>query len=225
MMFMKKLIKYTFIILIIGLVLVVGIDLYVKLSTKDSIKNELEINNTFDCILILGAGVREGKPSPLLKERLDTGISLYKNKKAPKIIMSGDHGKTNYDEVNVMREYAISKGVLEEDIFMDHAGFSTYDSIYRANYIFEAKNILLVSQRYHLYRALYISRKLNIKSLGVDAKKSKMVGDDIRSLREILARNKDFFKVIVKPMPIFLGEKIPLNQDGRITNDKTSTLN
>lgn len=222
---MKKLIKYTFIILIIGLVLVIGIDLYVKLSTKDSIKNELEINNTFDCILILGAGVREGEPSPLLKERLDTGISLYKKGVAPKIIMSGDHGKTNYDEVNVMRKYAISKGVLEEDIFMDHAGFSTYDSIYRANYIFEAKNILLVSQRYHLYRALYISRKLNIKSLGVDAKKSKMAGDDIRSLREILARNKDFFKVIVKPKPIFLGEKIPLNQDGRITNDKTSTLN
>lgn len=222
---MKKLIKYTFIILIMGLVLVIGIDLYVKLSTKDSIKNEFEINNTFDCILILGAGVKEGEPSPLLKERLDTGISLYKKGVAPKIIMSGDHGKTNYDEVNVMREYAISKGVLEEDIFMDHAGFSTYDSIYRANYIFEAKNILLVSQRYHLYRALYISRKLNIKSLGVDAKKSKMAGDDIRSLREILARNKDFFKVIVKPKPIFLGEKIPLNQDGRTTNDKTSTLN
>lgn len=222
---MKKLIKYIFIILIIGLVLVVGIDLYVKLSTKNDIKNELEINNTFDCILILGAGVRGSEPSPLLKERLDTGISLYKNKKALKIIMSGDHGKANYDEVNVMREYAISKGVLEEDIFMDHAGFSTYDSIYRANYIFEAKNILLVSQRYHLYRALYISRKLNIKSLGVDAKKSKMTGDGIRSLREILARNKDFFKVIVKPKPIFLGEKIPLNQDGRITNDKTSTLN
>lgn len=225
MMFMKKLIKYIFIILIIGLVLVVGIDLYVKLSTKNDIKNELEINNAFDCILILGAGVRGSEPSPLLKERLDTGISLYKNKKAPKIIMSGDHGKANYDEVNVMRKYAISKGVLEEDIFMDHAGFSTYDSIYRANYIFEAKNILLVSQRYHLYRALYISRKLNIKSLGVDAKKSKMAGDDIRSLREILARNKDFFKVIVKPKPIFLGEKIPLNQDGRITNDKYSTLN
>lgn len=225
MMFMKKLIKYTFIILIMGLVLVIGIDLYVKLSTKDSIKNEFEINNTFDCILILGAGVRGSEPSPLLKERLDTGISLYKKGVAPKIIMSGDHGKTNYDEVNVMREYAISKGVLEKDIFMDHAGFSTYDSIYRANYIFEAKNILLVSQRYHLYRALYISRKLNIKSLGVDAKKSKMAGDDIRSLREILARNKDFFKVIVKPKPIFLGEKIPLNQDGRITNDKSSTLN
>ncbi len=161
----------------------VSLNFYIIKSTEKSISTEDALGDTSeaDCILILGAGVRNGKPTPrqariirtrflsadsdysrlpMLRDRLLTGIELYKNGAAKKIIMSGDHGSSDYDEVNIMRRFALENGVREEDIFMDHAGFSTYDSIYRAKNIFEAENIITVSQKYHLYRALYIASVL-----------------------------------------------------------------
>ena len=175
--------------------------------------------DTADCILILGAGVRNGKPTPMLRDRLLTGIELYEKGTAKKIIMSGDHGSSDYDEVNTMRLFAVERGVPEEDIFMDHAGFSTYDSVYRAKKVFEAKSIIIVSQKYHLYRALYISEKLGVKACGVSANLNKYGGQLKREIREILARDKDFFKCITKPEPAFLGDKIPVSGDGRATKD------
>lgn len=133
--------------------------------------------------------------------------------------MSGDHGSTDYDEVNIMKSFAVDRGVPDEDIFMDHAGFSTYETIYRASEIFEADNIIIVSQKYHLYRALYIAEKLGIKSVGVSADLDTYRGQIKRDLREILARDKDFFKCIFKPKPTYLGDKIPVSGDGNLTND------
>ena len=156
----------------------------------------------------------------MLKDRLEKGIELYKAGVAPKIIMSGDHGKESYDEVNLMKEYAIEKGVPSEDIFMDHAGFSTYDSIYRARDIFKVKKMIIVTQKFHLYRALYLSNKLGIEAYGVMAEPIKYSGQFYRELREILARDKDFIKAIVKPKPTYLGESIPVNGNGDETNDK-----
>lgn len=196
------------------------INFYIVRKTKSGIlkAEDLKTDNA-DCILILGAGVRNGKPTPMLRDRLLTGIELYEKGAAKKIIMSGDHGSSDYDEVNTMRLFAVEKGVPEEDIFMDHAGFSTYDSVYRAKKVFEANNIIIVSQKYHLYRALYISEKLGVKACGVSANLNKYGGQLKREIREILARDKDFFKCIAKPEPAFLGDKIPVSGDGRATKD------
>ena len=167
--------------------------------------------------MILGAGVKDGKPKPMLRDRLLTGIELYKSGAADKIIMSGDRGRADYDEVNVMRAFALEQGVRAEDIFLDHAGFSTYDSVYRAKNIFGAENIIIVSQKYHLYRALYISEKLDVKAAGVSANLNTYGGQLKRDIREIIARDKDFFKCIVKPEAEIMGDKIPLDGDGSIT--------
>lgn len=219
---MEKILKIIIIITIICIIIVLSINFYVVYSTKDKIIKDnkyLELND-IDCILILGAGIRGNSPSPMLKDRLDVGINLYNDGVAPKIIMSGDHGREEYDEVNVMKEYAIHKGIPSEDIFMDHAGFSTYESIYRIKEIFNAKNILIVTQEYHLYRALYIAKKFGINALGINSDPRKYSGQSYRELREILARNKDYINCIIKPKPTYLGETIPLSGSGDLTNDK-----
>lgn len=208
--------------MILGIILVFGINFYVKLSTKNQMitLDKAKNLNDVDCILILGAGVWGDKPSPMLKDRLDKGIELYKEGVAPKIIMSGDHGREDYDEVNLMKKYAIEEGVPSEDIFMDHAGFSTYDSIYRAKEVFKVKKMVVVSQKFHLYRALYISKQLDIKAYGVMAEPTKYSGQFYRELREILARDKDFAKCILKPKSTYVGESIPVSGNGDETNDK-----
>lgn len=212
------------IFVVLGIVLLIGIaavslSVYMvkatekNIFTADTFKNDEKA----DCILILGAGVKDGKPKPMLRDRLLTGIELYKSGAAEKIIMSGDHGRADYDEVNVMRAFALEQGVSAEDIFLDHAGFSTYDSVYRAKNIFGAENIIIVSQKYHLYRALYISEKLDVKAAGVSANLNTYGGQLKRDIREIIARDKDFFKCIVKPEAEIMGDKIPLDGDGSIT--------
>lgn len=219
---MKKIFKILIVIAIISIILVLFINFYVVgMANKRMIKdNDYSLLKDVDCILILGAGIWGDKPSPMLQDRLDEGVKLYKEGIASKIIMSGDHGREEYDEVNIMKEYAIEKGVPSEDIFMDHAGFSTYESIYRANEIFGADNIVIVTQEYHLYRALYIAEKLDINAYGVNSDPRKYSGQTFRELREILARNKDFINCIIKPEPTYLGESIPVSGDGNITNDR-----
>lgn len=217
---MKKMFKYLVCLIVISVLVVFGIDLYVVFSTKDRIVSEYSDLNDIDCILVLGAGVYDGKPSPMLKDRLDTAVMLFNEGVSEKIIMSGDHMSESHDEVNVMKTYAVEEGINSSDVFMDHAGISTYDSIYRAKNIFKAKRIVIVTQEYHLYRALYIAESLGLKSYGVSADTVRYSGQFIRDIREILARDKDFVKTIFKPESKYLGEVIPVNADGNITNDK-----
>ena len=218
---MKKVLKYIIIFIITIAIIILGINLYVILSTKKQIIEEEKYTelSDIDCIIILGAGIVEGKPSHMLEDRLLEGIKLYQNNISDKIIMSGDHGRKEYDEVNVMKNYAIQRGVPSENIFMDHAGFSTYESIYRARDIFKARKVVIVTQKYHLYRALYIANQLGLEAYGVGADPRQYVGRIYREMREILARNKDFIKCIFKPEPTYLGETIPVNGNGDITND------
>ncbi len=218
---MKKLLKYGIIIIIIIAIIVLGINLYVRISTNKQIikENDYTELSDVDCIIILGAGIWEDKPSPMLEDRLLEGIKLYQNSVSDKIIMSGDHGRREYDEVNIMKNYAIEKGIPSENIFMDHAGFSTYESIYRAKDIFEAKKVVIVTQKYHLYRALYIANQLGVEAYGVGADPRQYIGATYRELREILARDKDFIKCIFKPEPTYLGDTIPVSGNGDITND------
>lgn len=173
-----------------------------------------------DCIMVLGCGLRpDGTPTQMLKDRLDQGIELYQSGAAPKLLMSGDHGRVKYDEVNTMKQYAIDQGVPSEDIFMDHAGFSTYESMYRSRDVFQVERMIVVTQEYHLYRAVYDGNRLGVDTYGVAARKVRYGGQRRRDLREILARNKDVLVCLWKLKPTYLGEAIPVSGNGNVTND------
>ncbi len=174
-----------------------------------------------DCILVLGCSVRsDGTPSAMLRDRVETGIRLYKQGIANKILMSGDHGQDTYNEVQVMKNMAVEAGIPDEDIFMDHAGFSTYESVYRAKEIFQTKKVVIVTQKYHLYRAIYAAEELGMSAMGVSADVQQYAGQWMREIREIAARVKDFFAAGLKVEPTYLGEVIPVNGDGNQTNDR-----
>ena len=218
---MKKIIFILSISLIVITIIILSINIYMYLMTRSKIKKIDEINDSdIDCRLILGAGVRENRPTPMLEDRLLTGRDIYNKNKSNKIIVSGDHGRKEYDEVNVMKEYLINEDILDKNIFMDHAGFSTYDSIYRTKEIFKAKKIIIVTQDYHQYRALYIAKKLNLEAYGVVANKREYQLQLKRDIREVAARVKDFIKCIFKPKPKYLGESISVEGNGNVTNDK-----
>lgn len=215
--------RFLILIVILGLCLLFGIDFYVRSSTKDRIISPEDVSSVSDadCILVLGAGIRtDGSPSPMLQDRLNTGIELYQNGAAPKLLMSGDHGRKKYNEVQTMKDIALDQGVPSEDVFMDHAGFSTYDSLYRARDVFQARKVIIVTQKYHLYRALYIARSLGLDAWGISADTRRYRGQSQRDFREILARDKDFFVSVFKPLPKYLGDTIPITGNGDLTNDE-----
>jgi len=200
---------------------VAALSIFVKTTAKPHILSAQEAAALdADCILILGCGVRDtGEPSLMLRDRLDMGLKLYELGAAPKLLMSGDHGRITYDEVNVMKDYAMDRGVPSEDVFMDHAGFSTYESMYRAKDVFQAEKVIIVSQKYHLYRAVYDARALGLAAIGVAAEDIAYLWQGVREMREHLARTKDVFYCIFRPKPTFLGEPIPVWGSGDATND------
>ncbi len=164
-----------------------------------------------DCILILGAGVKpNGEPSDMLRDRLKVGLLLYEAGAAPRILISGDNSREEYNEPATMERYLLENGVPEEAIVSDYAGFSTYESLYRARDIFCAEKIIIVTQEYHLHRSLYVAEKLGLDAVGVSADVRSYRGQSYRDLREIAARNKDFLFTLFMPEPTYLGEKIPI---------------
>ena len=176
-----------------------------------------ELRNV-DCILILGAGIKpDGTPTNMLRDRLKVGIELYKNGTSPVILVSGDHTREDHDEVSVMKNYIAERDVPTDKIFRDHAGVCTYDSIYRAKSIFGAKKIVIVTQQYHLYRALYIAEQLGIEAYGVSATLDTYSKQAYHDIREVLARVKDFYCTLLEVKPKYLGEFISLHGDGNLT--------
>lgn len=201
---MKKIFKYILIVLIVIILVPVIINFYVILSTKNRIvSGDSELLTDIDYIVVLGAGIRRGKPSPMLEDRLKTGISLYNNDISNKILITGDHMNDDYDEVTVMKNYLLEHGIPEEDIITDNYGISTYDSIYRVKNVYKSNKVVIVSQGYHLYRALFLSDNLDLESYGVEANLRYYYGQWYREIREILARNKDFIKGIIKPKAVY----------------------
>ena len=193
---------------------------YVKGCAIDRILSPEEARtlSDVDCILVLGCLVRKsGEPSDMLNDRIMTGVALYEAGVSPKILMSGDHGREDYDEVSTMKRVAAEAGVPTEDIFLDHSGFSTYESVVRAKEIFGAKKIVIVTQEYHLYRALYLAEKLGLDAYGVSADLRSYGGQWKRDLREVLARAKDVLYALTKPAPTYLGEPVSLNGSGDVT--------
>lgn len=207
---------------ILGAGTVFGIDAYVVHSTSERIlspEDAAQLKDV-DCILVLGCKVQaDGEPSAMLHDRLRRGVELFQMGAAPKLLMSGDHGTMTYNEVQSMKLFAIDEGIASSDIFMDHAGFSTYESIYRAQDIFQAKKIIIVTQEYHLYRALYVAKALGLEAYGVSSDYRNYSGQTARDVREILARNKDFLTSIFRPEPTYRGDAIPIWGDGNLTND------
>ena len=216
-----KLIIACFILGVSGLSILLLINYHVKSSVSDRIVTAEDISdNDIDCILVLGCKVHDsGEPSHMLRDRLMRGIELYNLGISEKILMSGDHGQTNYNEVQAMKEYAMDAGIPSEDVFMDHAGFSTYESLYRAKEIFGVNKVVVVTQEYHLYRTLYMAEKLGLEAYGVSADFHTYWGQTMRDVREVLARTKDFVQVVIKPEPTYLGDKIDIHGDGNVTND------
>ena len=210
---------------VLGGIAVLGINLYVTGSVKANILTEEQAAQLqdVDCVIVLGCQVKsDGTPSHMLEDRLKRGIALYDLGVAPKVLMSGDHGTKGYDEVNAMKKYAMDAGLPTADVFMDHAGFSTYETVYRAKEIFQAKKVVVVTQTYHLYRTMYIAQQLGMEVYGVSAEYREYSGQLARDIREVLARVKDFGLSIFKPEPTFLGEAIPISGSGEATHDKNS---
>lgn len=171
-----------------------------------------------DCILVLGAGVySDGTPGDYLKARLDRAIELYELGVAQTLLLSGDNGQVEYDEVSIMKNYVIAAGVDPDDVFLDHAGFSTYESMYRAQAIFGVESAIIVTQEYHEARAVYIAQSLGIAACGVSVDDVESDSGIMQNIREVFARVKDFGYCVLTPEPTYLGETIDLNGDSRVS--------
>ena len=222
----KKILKKAFIVLlclaVVGVATLFIINSCVKSAGKNrilTVEQAAELEDV-DCIIVLGCQVKDdGSLSHMLRDRLMRGLELYEAGSAPKLLMSGDHGREDYDEVGAMKDYAIENGVPSEDVFMDHAGFSTYETIYRAKEVFEADKVIIVTQEYHLYRALYIAEQFGVDAYGISADLNTYAGQSMRDFREVLARCKDWAMCIFKPEPTYLGDAVPVSGNGDITND------
>lgn len=163
--------------------------------------------------IVFGAGLRyDGTPTPILQDRVDTAVQLYQNGKVSKLLMSGDNSFVDYNEPEAMRQYALSLGVPDQDITLDFAGRRTYDTCYRANAIFQVKSAILVTQGFHLPRALFLCNSLGVKSSGVVANNIdfRKISQFIWSTREFFATTQAVWDVYVaKPLPI-LGNPEPI---------------
>ncbi len=219
----KSFMTYMAIFIITLIILIVSIIVKVKSYGDKYILdlNDLPKNN--NAIIVLGAGVRnDGTPSDILADRLEASIEAYNSELGSTFVLSGDHGREDYNEVGAMKKYILKNDIDEKVIFMDHAGFSTYDTMYRAKEIFKVDKAIIVTNEYHLPRALYIARKMGIDAYGLKSDKREYQLMDSYKKRELLAQLKDFFYVnILKPEPKFLGESIPVSSsDGRVTEDE-----
>ena len=221
---MKKMIHFliraVLIILALAIILVVVvlvIDAQVASVGQDRLVT-LEDAPAADCVIVPGAQVfANGTPSQMLQDRLDVALAYYNSGKTDRILVSGDNGQLDYNEVIVMRNYLLEQGVPIEAIFLDHAGFDTYDTMYRARDIFLVEKAVVVTQEFHLLRALYIGQELGLDVYGVASDPRTYAGADYYRLREYFARVKAFLDCLFHAKPTYLGETIPITGDGRST--------
>lgn len=217
--------KKTKVVLIISLLFLIlfllslFINLYmISYSKKYIYKSISEIPSKYT-IIIPGAKVYSNNISHVARDRIDGAVNCFKQNKCQKILISGDHGQKNYDEVNQFRKYMQNIYNIDSDIiFMDHAGFSTYETMYRAKEIFCIDNAIVVSQKFHLARSVYIARKIGIDVVAYEAPELVRYSKELHlnwEIREYLARVKSFFLVLFKVKPTYLGEKIPINGNSK----------
>lgn len=217
---LRRYLKIMLIPVILIITVFLGIQIYVDSYSEPYIKDVQNIPSC-DAVMVLGASVYpDGTPSPVLEDRLRYAYDLYMSGKAPKILVSGDHGKDDYDEVNTMRSYLVKMGVPKEDIFMDHAGFDTYDSMYRAKSIFKIEKLVVSTQKFHISRAVYIARKLGLDAYGYPCEDKSIYNMNYLYLRESLAKIKAVIETdILKRSSKYGGEAIPIWKSGTLTED------
>ena len=216
----KQILLRLIIVAVAGLALILGINALVFYPGQARMVSAGEARPA-EAALVLGALVfPDGSVSMMVQDRLETAYSLYTAGTVKKILITGDHGRVDYDEVNAMRRYLERKGVPPEDIFMDHAGFDTYDSMYRARDVFQAREVIVVTQRFHLPRALWIAGRLGLDAQGVVADRHRYYGEQYYEVREMAARLKAFGEVTIRRKPVYLGPVIPIYGDGRLTHDQ-----
>lgn len=220
----KKVILWLSILAAVGIAVFSAVNIYVISYTSKYIITAEEASSLedVDCITVLGAHVKnDGNPSYMLESRLDTAIELYNKDVSNKMLMSGDHGRKNYDEVNNMMDYALREcDITKENVFLDHAGFSTYETAYRAKYIFKVEKSVFVTQKYHLYRAVYNARRQGIEAYGVASDDYEWPGMYYYKFRESLAIFKDFWYNLFNVKPTYLGEAIPVSGTSELSHDR-----
>lgn len=222
---MKKLFFFAFIIGIFLLLGILSINIYMIQFSKPYICADFSRLPERYTVIVPGARVYQNNISLVVRDRLEAASACVKNGKAQNILISGDHGRKDYDEVNQMRLYMQRIfGTAGDIIFLDHAGFSTYETMYRAKEIFCVENAIVVSQKFHLARAVYIAKKLGIDIVGVEAAELTPFSAKIHAswaIREVLARVKTFFLVLFNAKPTYLGEKIPITGEAKASWDMT----
>ena len=217
--FIQKHFKKLFYLSLIGLVLVFGINFYVKSKTNFLIfysENKIPKNKVG---IIFGAGINGDKPSKYLKDRLDAGIKLFKAKKINKILLSGDNGSDAHDELTVMKIYCFKNGIDTTKIYIDYAGFDTYSTMFRAKNIFKIDKAILITQEYHLNRAIYIGNNLGIESIGFSANQGEYRNYNYVRFREYFSICKSVIDVIRNREPHFLGTEININGVSNYSKD------
>jgi SanA protein len=217
--FLKKHFKKLLVLAVIGLAILIAVNYYVRSETKPLIYHYANGTPEEEVGIIFGAGIRNDRPSKYLKDRLDAGIELYKLKKINKILLSGDNGSDEHDELTVMKHYCYEHGVDTTKIFLDYAGFDTYSTLYRAKHIFRLKSAILISQEYHLNRAIYIGNKLGVNSVGLSANKGEYRNYNYVRFRECFTILKSVFDVARNRQPHFLGGEININGVSNYTKD------
>jgi SanA protein len=200
--------------------LAVGLpNLIVWLGGRSPVTTDVKRVPHAQAALVLGAQVMpNGAPSSMLSDRISAAAELYKAGRVDKLLLSGDHSRKNYDEVGTMRRILLAKGIPAEDIFTDHAGFDTWDSAQRARRVFDVSTAVVVTQRFHMARALYDARRAGLKVTGYAADR-RDYGRVMRRLqvREAFARVKTMGDVVTGADPHFLGTEIPISGDGRVS--------
>ncbi|MFH1731395.1 MAG: ElyC/SanA/YdcF family protein [Planctomycetota bacterium] len=196
-------------------------NLAIKRSAEAAISRKPEDVPEKPVAIIFGAKVGSQGPSHILSDRLDAGLRLYKLGKVKKLLLSGDHGRKGYDEVNAMRAYALERGVPPEDIFLDHAGFRTYATLYRARDVFGVTSAVLVTNEFHLPRAIYTGKQFGLDVVGLTSDARTYRTWFFNDCREFLARTLAWMQInITQPRPKYLGPRIDITGDGRVTHDK-----
>lgn len=221
--FVKRLLPKLKVLLIVGVFFSIGLVLGLKWQVDTVARPSLRTLSTVrpaQAAIVFGAFVYpNGTPCLVLQDRLEMGLQLYRKGIVEKLLLTGDHGRANYDEVNAMRVYLENRGIPREALYCDHAGFDTYDSLYRARHIFEAKSLVLVTQSFHLNRALYIAKALDIRCEGVASDQRAI--PEIRSLktRELLANFKALQDVLTERESKYLGPPVPLSGSSSDSHD------
>ncbi len=215
MHFIRRYYRLGFVTLLALIALAMMVPIVMRILVDRYITRTIDGVSRTEVALVLGASVYRGRPTPILAERADMAIALYKAGKVGKILVTGDNSALSYDEVTPVRKYLLDAGIASQDVFLDHAGFDTYSSMYRAREVFLAQSITIVTQDFHLPRALWIARRLGLEAYGVVAEGGEHSPYDY--LREIPASIKAFLNVLTDRQPKYLGPTLPLSGDGKAT--------